>query len=231
MLERGFNRNGLPGSRRRSAPSTRCSRSTPRRPICARRCAASTASGPPPRMPTTTRPFRRQQPGRSEFADRVHALQPGAVERQELAAGRAARTREPDRRLSPAPARSRRKPRSPPPAPSSTRRTRKGAKPKQVASADQAAAAAPAVPSPARAPRRPRPRRSPRVQPGAFGPPTGRFTPPAQRAMPAVTGSNVVHELRARGQRRPAPLTAMPAAPQQTAAVPMPRPRPKAKTN
>ena len=43
-----------PGWRRRSARSNRCSRSTPRRPICATRCAARTASARPPRRPTTT---------------------------------------------------------------------------------------------------------------------------------------------------------------------------------
>ena len=46
LLERGFHR--------RSARWNRCSRSTPRRPLCATRCADRTASGRPPRRPTTT---------------------------------------------------------------------------------------------------------------------------------------------------------------------------------
>ena len=69
------------------------------------------------------------------------------------------------------------------------------------------------------------------AQPGAFGPPTDRFAPPSQRAMPAVAGSNSFMSFTAPASAGPAPLTAMPAAPQRAAAVPMPRPRPKAKTN
>jgi hypothetical protein len=46
-----------------------------------------------------------------------------------------------------------------------------------------------------------------------------------------VTGSNSFMSFAPAANAGPAPLAAMPAAPQQTAAVPMPRPRPKAKTN
>ncbi len=69
------------------------------------------------------------------------------------------------------------------------------------------------------------------AQPGTFGPPTDRFAPPSQRSMPGVAGNNSFMSFTSPASAGPAPLTAMPAAPQQTAAVPMPRPRPKAKTN
>ena len=89
-----------PGSRRRSAPWRRCSRSMPRRPTCAKRCAASTASARPPRRPTTstvaatapTKPIPIRRPRSCSPAWRRR-------QRQEFAADRAAGTGEPDRRL------------------------------------------------------------------------------------------------------------------------------------
>ena len=65
------------------------------------------------------------------------------------------------------------------------------------------------------------------VQPDAFGPPPGRFTPPAQRALPAVTDNASVMSFAPAARAEPAPLTTVPAPAKQTAAVPMPRPRPK----
>jgi D-alanyl-D-alanine carboxypeptidase len=66
-------------------------------------------------------------------------------------------------------------------------------------------------------------------QAGAFGPPPGRFTPPGQRALPAVTDNASFMSFAPAARAEPAPLTAMPAAGQRTANVPMPRPRPKTK--
>ena len=103
---------------------------------------------------------------------------------------------------------------------------KKGAKPSQVASAVTPAvaasgqSAAPATTQTISA-----------VQPDAFGPPPGRFTPPGQRALPAVTDNASVMSFAPAARAEPAPLTGVPAPPQQTAAVPMPRPRPKTKTN
>jgi D-alanyl-D-alanine carboxypeptidase len=65
------------------------------------------------------------------------------------------------------------------------------------------------------------------VQPGAFGPPPGRFTPPGPRALPAVGDNASYMSFAPAARAEPAPLTVAPA-PRQTAAVPMPRPRPKA---
>jgi D-alanyl-D-alanine carboxypeptidase len=95
----------------------------------------------------------------------------------------------------------------------------KGAKSKQVASADPTAAAvaAPASNQTISA-----------AQPGSFGPPTDRFAPPAQTSRPA---NNPFMSFAPAANAGPAPLTAMPAAPRKTAAVPMPRPRPKPKAN
>jgi D-alanyl-D-alanine carboxypeptidase len=97
----------------------------------------------------------------------------------------------------------------------------KGAKSKQVVSADPTAAAAvaPAANQTISA-----------AQPGSFGPPTDRFAPPAQGSRP-TTGSNSFMSFAPAANAGPAPLTAMPAVPRQTAAVPMPRPRPKPKAN
>jgi D-alanyl-D-alanine carboxypeptidase len=67
------------------------------------------------------------------------------------------------------------------------------------------------------------------ARPDAFGPPPGRFTPPGQRALPAVTDNASFMSFAPAARAEPAPLTAMPPA-RQTAAVPLPRPRPKAKT-
>lgn len=67
------------------------------------------------------------------------------------------------------------------------------------------------------------------AQPDAFGPPPGRFTPPVQRGMPAVGDNSAFMSFAPAARAEPAPLTAAPAATQQTAAVPMPRPRPKAR--
>jgi len=95
----------------------------------------------------------------------------------------------------------------------------KGAKSKQVAAADTAATPA----TTANAPTTTQTISAP--QPGTFGPPTDRFAPPTQRSMPAMMS------FAPPANGGPAPLTAMPAATQQTAAVPMPRPRPKPKAN
>jgi D-alanyl-D-alanine carboxypeptidase len=95
----------------------------------------------------------------------------------------------------------------------------KGAKSKQVAAADTAATPATAANAPTTTQTISAP------QPGTFGPPTDRFAPPTQRSMPAVMS------FAPPPNGGPAPLTAMPAATRQTAAVPMPRPRPKPKAN
>ena len=105
----------------------------------------------------------------------------------------------------------------------------KGAKSKQLASADATAAPAVAVSGQSATPASTQTISA--VQPGAFGPPADRFAPSAQRAMPAVAGNNSFMSFTSPASAGPAPLTAMPAATRQTAAVPMPRPRPKVKTN
>ncbi len=104
----------------------------------------------------------------------------------------------------------------------------KGAKSKQVASADPTAAAAPAATG-----------QSARARPADdLGGAARRLRPAARplhsagtRAMPGVAGSNSFMSFTPPASAGPAPLTAMPAATQQTAAVPMPRPRPKVKAN
>jgi D-alanyl-D-alanine carboxypeptidase len=103
----------------------------------------------------------------------------------------------------------------------------KGAKPSQVASAAAVAPAVTAGQSAAPATTQ----TISAVQPDAFGPPPGRFTPPAQRTLPAVTDNASLLSFAPAARAEPAPLTAVPAPAKQTAAVPMPRPRPKAKTN
>ena len=77
------------GCRRRSARWTRCSRSTPRRPICATRCAGRIASAPPPRRPTT-----------NQRSAELHAVEPAAERRQGFGAAQgAARHSQGDRRV------------------------------------------------------------------------------------------------------------------------------------
>jgi D-alanyl-D-alanine carboxypeptidase len=102
----------------------------------------------------------------------------------------------------------------------------KGAKSKQAAAADPTPAVAVSGQS-----AQPAPQTISAAQPGAFGPPTDRFAPPASRAMPGVAGSSSFMSFTSPASAGPAPLTAMPAATRQTAAVPMPRPRPKVKVN
>ena len=72
----------------------------PRRPICGSEMCGKHRKRPAAEDADDDNVgVRRQLVGRSEFADRVHAFEPGAVEHQELAARRAARTRQSDRRL------------------------------------------------------------------------------------------------------------------------------------
>ena len=107
-----------PGSRRRSAAWNRCSRSMPRRPTCATKCAASIASARPPRK------RRRRADHRGNGANPLRdpqlllsALPPSNGKPSTLlgpAAGRQS-----DRRCMSARPRSRPKPNSPPPARSS----------------------------------------------------------------------------------------------------------------
>ena len=107
-------------------------------------------------------------------------------------------------------------------------RTKKGAKPSQVAAVDPAAVSQAQTTANATAADATAANRTiSAVQPGAFGPPPGRFTPPGQRALPTVIDQAFMSFAPA-ANAQPAPLTAMPAANQQTAAVPLPRPRPKA---
>lgn len=104
---------------------------------------------------------------------------------------------------------------------------RTAAKPNQVASADATAAVPAAATQPAGTPGTTQTISA--VQPGAFGPPPGRFSPPGERAMPAPTDNAAYMSFAPAARSGPAPLTAMPAATRQTAAIPMPRPRPKTK--
>jgi D-alanyl-D-alanine carboxypeptidase len=100
----------------------------------------------------------------------------------------------------------------------------RSAKPNQVASADSTAAPAQGGAGAAATTQT-----ISAARPDAFGPPPGRFTPPGQRALPAVTDNASFMSFAPAARAEPAPLTAMPPA-RQTAAVPLPRPRPKAKT-
>jgi len=97
---------------------------------------------------------------------------------------------------------------------------KKGAKSKQVASADPTVAATAAGTQTISA-----------AQPGSFGPPTDRFAPPAQGSRPGTSGNNAFMSFAPAANAGPAPLTAVPAASRKTVAVPMPRPRPKPKAN
>ncbi len=101
----------------------------------------------------------------------------------------------------------------------------KGAKANQVASTDASSVAA-AVAASGQSAAQPAAQTISAAQPGAFGPPPGRFTQP-QRGMPTAGDNPSFMSFVSPARAEPAPLTAMPAAPQQTAVVPMPRPRPK----
>jgi D-alanyl-D-alanine carboxypeptidase len=96
------------------------------------------------------------------------------------------------------------------------------AKPKQVAAADSSAASVQGGAGSTTT------QTISAVKPDAFGPPPGRFTPPGQRALPAVADNASFMSFAPAARAEPAPLTAMPPA-RQTAAVPIPRPRPKTK--
>ena len=207
-----------------------------RRPTCARRCAASIASVRPPKTPTTSRRRRPRSLGRSRLGDRVHALEPAAGHRQDLAADRPARPGANPIVVYAGPPSSPPKPRSPRPAPRSTPSSaaRRSPTPKSVTAAAPAAAPRPDRRNAgSRAARRagpPRPARLPQPPSGQFGPPPGQFTPPGSRALPAVDAHTApVDELRARGACRAHGARAADrrCRLRSTAAVPMPRPRPK----
>jgi D-alanyl-D-alanine carboxypeptidase len=100
----------------------------------------------------------------------------------------------------------------------------RSAKPSQVASADSSA-----TPAQGGAGTAATTQTISAAKPDAFGPPPGRFTPPGQRALPAVADNASFMSFAPAARAEPAPLTAMPPA-RQTAAVPIPRPRPKTKT-
>jgi D-alanyl-D-alanine carboxypeptidase len=105
-------------------------------------------------------------------------------------------------------------------------RTGKNAKPNQVVSADISAPAAAAAQGASAGTTQ----TISAARPDAFGPPPGRFTPPGQRALPAVTDNAAFMSFAPAARAEPAPLTAVPPLAKQTVAIPMPRPRPKAKT-